>query len=82
MGHAGGEQPERRQPLFVLQLALQANAIADVADHQHARVVGDVVGMQRTQGDGHRFLHARSIDEMRFHRSRWGSAQLSIGREE
>ena len=36
---AGGEQAERGQTLLVLQLALEAHAVGDVADDQHARAV-------------------------------------------
>ena len=42
MGDAGGEEAERGQALLVLQLALEAHAIGDVADDEHARAVVDV----------------------------------------
>ena len=81
MRHAGREEAERRQPLFVLQLALETYPIGDVADDEHPRAIRDV-GRERARGDRHFFLDAVAVDEVCRHRPRVLAKQLLIWREE
>ena len=82
MRHAGGEKAEGSETLFVLQLALESHAIGDVADHQHARAVGNIAGIERARCHRHFFFDAVPIDEVRGDGAQVRSAQLFVRREE